>query len=249
MYFNENNDDDSIIPFNDGGSSVNHGGYNKQPYNKGNYQNNNSGGYNKQSYNGNNKSNYGKFKKAEPEEIAVYKPYVGTGNKEAPSEILAKFKLISAELAAQDYTVRTSSMGGPDDIFEAVNGKIELHLPWKGFNNKDSKFTFNSPLALFIAKLFQPNFDTLKPFIQAFLAKNARLVLGKDLKSRAMFVMTWSEDGAETVIEKTSKTGNTGHVIAIANAMKVPVFNFGKPDAEKRLRAYLNLNSTSILEI
>lgn len=247
MYF-DNNDDNSI-PFNDGGDSVNHDGGNKQFHSKG-YQNNN---FNKQGYDKNksfNKGGFnGRFQKKEPEEIALYKPYVGTGNKEAPSEVLSKFKLIASELSAQDYTVRTSSMGGPDEIFENVVGKKEIHLPWKDFNNKESKLTYNSPLALHIAKLFQPNFDTLKPFIQAFLAKNARLILGKDLKSRAMFVMTWSEDGAETIIEKTSKTGNIGHLIAIANAMKVPVFNFGKPDAEKRLRTYLNLSSKSILEI
>lgn len=253
MFFDDS--DDNVIPFNDGGNSVNHDGYNKQNYNKGNY--NNNSGYNKGQYNNNNGNkqfnkggyNGGRFKKQEPEEIALYKPYVGAANKDTPSDVQAKFKLIAAELASHDYTVRTGAMHEVDEIFENVDGKKELHLPWRDFNNKESKLTFNSPLALYVAKLFQPNFDTMKPFLQAFLAKNARLILGKDLKSRAMFVITWSEDGAETIIEKTSKTGNVGHLIAIANAMKVPVFNFGKPDAEKRLRAYLNLTSKSMMEI
>ena len=196
-----------------------------------------------------------KFNKQPPidiDDVKLYKPYVGTGNKEAPSEILVQMKRLTKELECFGFTLRTGGMEGPDEAFESVATNIELHLPWKDFNNKASKFTFNTPEANGVAKMHHPAYDGLKPFIQAFLAKNARLVMGKDMKSRAMFVICWSEDGAETTSEKTSRTGNVGHIIAIACSSKIPVFNLGKRDAEERLKKYLGIENhgqTSIQEI
>ena len=226
---------DEQLPFNDGGTAASFKpSYEKKPYQNWNKDKSSSGGntnWQKKPWGGN---------KPKDEFIGLYQAYVGTGNKDTPDNIISTFKRIAEELENLGYIARTGGMDGPDNVFEAVKN-VELHLPWKGFNNKDSKFTFNSDNAKHIAKMFHTSFDTLKPAIQAMLAKNARLVLGKDLKSPAMFVICWSADGAETKLEKTASTGNVGHVIAIANAMRIPVFNFGKRDAESRLKNFLGI--------
>ncbi len=216
------------------------------PYNQ-NGNNNNNGnnpyGANKPN-NFQNKSNFFKRKEEEVdmENYKLYKTYVGTGNRETPQNIQDIMKRLAHELDGFGYTLRTGGLDGAEQAFEAGTTNLELHLPWKGFNDKDSKFTFTPKAALAIAKKFHTAFDTLKPAIQVLLAKNARLVMGKDLKSPAMFMVCWSEDGAETLLEKTSKTGNVGHAIAIAAYMKIPVFNLGKSDAEYRLKNYLGLS-------
>ena len=210
--------------------------------NQGNNYRNNSGSYGKQ---GNNKGNFYRKQEEDQGETTLYKVYVGTGNLETPPNILDKMRSLVVELEQFGYTTRTGGMNGPDEVFESASKNIELVLPWQGFNDKQAKNYFNTKQSMDIARMFHPTFDGLKPAIQAFLAKNARMVLGKDLKSPAMFVICWSEDGAETSREKTAKTGNVGHVIAIANAMRIPVFNFGKHDAEQRLRNYLELTNVN----
>lgn len=215
--------------------------YNNQNSNQFNNQNN--GGYqNKQ------QGNKNAFFKRKEEEIdmdnyELYKTYVGTGNRDIPNNIKDQIKRLAHELESFGYILRTGGLDGAEQAFEEGTSKLELHLPWRGFNDKESKFTFTPKAALAIAKKFHTAFDTLKPAIQTLLAKNARLVLGKDLKSPAMFMICWSEDGAETIIEKTARTGNVGHAIAIAAYMKIPIFNLGKHDAEKRLKHYLGLSN------
>jgi hypothetical protein len=219
---------------NNGGG--NGGGYQRQ----GGYQNNNGGGgYQKGGYQ---KGNFQK-RSQEPEGPAeLYMPYVITGNREAPSEVVELMKRMVTLLEKNGYTMRSGGMDGPEDAVEKVAIKKEIHLPWKDFNNKDSKFTFTPNHAKEIAAKFQPGYEGLKPVIQTFLAKNVRMLMGKDLKGPALFMITWSEDGAETLSEKTIKTGNAGHAVAIASTLRIPVFNLGKQGAESRLNSYLNLN-------
>lgn len=175
--------------------------------------------------------------------VRLYKAYAGTGNRETPPDVLTRMKSLAKLLDQFGYTLRVGGMDGPEEAFEAGVEKAELHLPWRDFNNRQSKSYFNSDEIKTIAKMFHPTFDGLKPAIQAFLCKNVRMVLGKDLKSPARFIVCWSEDGAETSSERTNKTGSIGHVISLAAAMKIPVFNLGKPDAESRLKAFLEIET------
>lgn len=201
------------------------------------------GGYQRGGGGGGGGFNRGNFQRRDEPEgpVELYKPYVGTGNKEVPPQVAEAFKRIALELEKAGYTLRSGGMDGAEDIFEKAVKKSEIHLPWKGFNDKDSKFTFTTPAAKELAGRYQPGFEGLKPFVQTFLAKNVRMIMGKDLKSPALFMITWSEDGAETITEKSARTGNTGHAIAVAHELRIPVFNFGKPDAEARLKQYLRL--------
>lgn len=189
-------------------------------------------------------------KEYDPETVELYKAYAGSGNPDAPQEILTQMKRLAGELEGFGYTLRVGGLNGPEEAFEAGTDKVELHLPWRDFNQKVSKLTFNSKEAQAIAAKFHPAYDGLKPAIQAFLAKNVRMLLGNNLKSPALFLICWSEDGAENSRQKTMKTGNVGHAISIASAMHIPVFNLKRDDAEQRLRQHLGLpQKQSLTEI
>jgi hypothetical protein len=218
---------------NSGGSSWSNGG-NRGKWNGGGGNGGQSGGFN--SFRRNN----------EPQgPVELYKPYVITGNKEAPDHILQAMKGIVEDLEQQGFTMRSGGMEGPEDYVEKVATKKEIHLPWKGFNDKESPFSFTTPAAKELAGKYHSGFDGLKPAIQTFLAKNVKMLMGKDLKSPALFMVVWTEDGAETLQEKSVKSGNTGHAIAVACSLPIPVFNLAKPDGERRLRDYLKLNKAT----
>ena len=215
--------------------------------NRGNYGSGNRGGY------GGNRggNNEGGFKPPMPpvENPVLYQPYGIMGNKDAPPKIIDDLVRIARKLSENGFTLRTGAMEGIEQIVDGAVGNGELYLPWRDFGGKDSKNTFNSPLAKGIAKKFAANvnWETLKPPVQAFLCKNVRVLTGQNCNSLALFLLCWSEDGAETAIEKTFATGNIGHAIAVAAAHRIPVFNLGKPDAEQRLFTFLGLNNGQAL--
>ena len=219
-------------------------GGNQQYQRQSNFQGNNGFSKNNGRFSGPNR-NFFKKKEEDTGPTRLYKTYAGTGNPDAPQEVLDQMTRLAKELEVHGFIVRTGGLKGPEEVFEKAvsQNNLELHLPWRGFDNKNSKFTFTAKPIHEIAKMFHPTYDQLKPVIHAFLAKNVRIVLGKDAKSPAMFVLCWSSDGAETSVEKTARTGNVGHAISVAASLRIPVFNLQKPDAESRLKKYLGLLS------
>jgi len=210
-----------------------------QNTNQGNARPNNQGGqggFQKKPWSG---QKQGGWKPDRPMDLFFYKPYAVTGNPNPPDEILRKIERIVPKLESLEYLLRTGGMTGIEESAERSAKKLELLLPWKGFADKDSKFTFTNERAIAIAKKFSPAYDNLKQAAQTFLAKNVRLVMGQQVNSPALFLIVWTEDGAEKASERNSRTGFAGHPIAIANALGIPVFNLGKSDAEERLNRYL----------
>ena len=230
--------------------------------NGGGYQNNQGGGYQqKPSYGGGNGGGYqnnpwspggGGGAKAgfqrkvwTPEELAravIYKSIVITGNENPPPAVLQALQRIIPELEKRNYVIRSGGMKGMESAVEEMARNLEVHLPWKGFDGKESKFTYTSDEAKEFAKRYHPSWDQVKPVVQTFCAKNVRLMLGKDLKSPTQVLIIWSEDGAEHVRERTAKTGLTGVAVALATDLRIPVFNLQRPDAEQRLMQYLTAN-------
>lgn len=217
--------------------------------NRGNWNNQRNGNWNGQrsggGFGGNGGGSGGKwgggngggFQKKRPEEtdLTLYKPYAIAANPDAPPEILAKFQEIALFLESRDYTARIDGKDGVSAALEKTIKKFEMHLPWRGFGDKESRFYYNTDRAFAVAKMFHPTFDNMKKGIQAFLAGNARLIMGDKMVSPVLFFLCWTEDGAESIKSRTSRTGFTGHPIAIASALGIPVFNLAKPDAQQRL--------------
>lgn len=209
------------------------------------YPKNNGGNSNQQSWKKDGWKNKGGgsgggFKKREEGPAVFYKPYVITGNADTPADVLEKFRELALKLESMGFIARTSAFEGPDQIVDKVLQIKEIHLPWSPFNERESKLSFSSKNSLEIAEAFHPSFSGLKPGVQKFLSKNVRMALGNNLKSPALFLVCYSQDGAESAAEKSIKTGNIGHLIAVCSAIPIPIFNFGKPDAEQRLLNYLS---------
>ena len=223
---------------------------NRQPYNQGGGYNRpnggqyNQGGYQKKPYNGGGQGGYqqgGFQRKPKPDfgPIELYKPYTMVSNREASVSVLGRMTEIAKMLDSKGFTCRIDGAEGASSAVEPVQCRKELMLAWKGFNEKESSFTYTPPEALELAKKFHPTFESAKPAVQTFLARNVRLVMGQTLKSPVRFMVIWTEDGAESVRERTSKTGFAGHLIALASALGVPIFNLQKADAEQRLSVWL----------
>ena len=224
------------------------------PNNSGGYQNRSGGGggYGGGNSNGGYRNNGGgggfkggfQRKELTPEELVRARPYqtcVISGNDNPPEFVINIIGRLIPIVESLGYIVRSGGMKGIDNFVETFTRKVELHLPWKGFDNKDSKSTFNSEEAKEYAKRCHPTWDGIKPAAQAFFAKNVRMVYGKELKSPTQFVVIWSEDGAEQTIDRTARTGMAGHILALARQLRIPVFNLQNQDAEQRILRYLEI--------
>ncbi len=222
----------------------------KNPYNgNGGGYNNNRGGYggggNRGGYGGGNRFG-GRRNDGPPRDFnlnppTLYRPFIVAGNKNPPDDVLKVMSEVGQTLAQKGYTARTSGFDDrPDKVFNSTKD-VELILPWRNFAKHESKLTFSSEEAKFFAKKYEPNYDGLKETVQLFLAVNVRLACGQNLKSPAQFAIIWTEDGAEKSSEITPRTGFTAHLIKICTDMRIPVFNFGKPDAKERLSRFLEL--------
>lgn len=211
----------------------------RNPY----WENKNNGGYNKGGSSGQSsgKKEWPK-RKEEVLDPSIYYPFAVTGNKEAPADVLAKIRKYVTMAVELGYTARTGSDGEIEKEADSAarEDKRERILPWRDFDEKESKFTWNSERAFYVAKLCHPTFDNMKKGVQHILAKNARLIMGHTMTSRAMFLLCWTEDGARNASECTGRTGFSGHTIKVATAAGVPVFNLGHPDGEAALNDFLN---------
>lgn len=190
---------------------------------------------------GGNSNGGGKFqRKEEVLDPTIYLPCAVAGNKEAPPEVINKIKELVGFLSQNGFTIR-EGCEGPVELAadEAATQKRERILAWRDFAEKESKLTWNSERANYVAKLFHPTYDAMKKGIQHILGKNARLILGDKMNSPARLLLTWSEDGIEHSRGRTSRTGLVGHTIAIATAAGVPIYNLGNSTAEQRLREYV----------
>jgi len=184
----------------------------------------------------------GGFTRPVETDMTIYKPYAVTGNRDMPAHLVTKMIELVKKLEGLGYTLRTGGLEGIEEAVEnaaMIETKKEVILPFRDFNQKKSKFTYVSDRAHAVAKLFFPSYDTIKKGAQLFLAKNARLVMGNNMVSPALFLLCWTEDGVEAARDRTMRTGFTGHPIAIASTIGIPVFNLGNPSAEQRLSLYL----------
>ena len=167
----------------------------------------------------------------------MYSIYAGIGSRKTPKEICEEFTLIGEKLAKMGLILRSGHAEGADTAFEcgcdrAPFGRKEVYLPWKGFNGSDSTL-YNIPDEAFrIADKYHPYFGNLKPAAQKLIARDCLQVLGPDLKTPVNFVICWTENG--------EMKGGTAQALKIAEAYRIPVFNFGDPEGRE------NFNKTII---
>lgn len=170
----------------------------------------------------------------------LYRAYGVVSNIKAPPHAINSAKEIADFLSDKNFVLRTG--GGNTDIenlFEASTPHKELYLPWKNFNEKDSKIVRYSDHIREIAQWQQPSYESLVPFKQSFINRNIAVVLGKEGTSPLRFLICWSQDGIEHPAHRTSATGFIGICITVAGLIKVPIFNLHNTDVVHRVRSYI----------
>lgn len=207
----------------------------------------NSGGGSRPPYSGGGQGGGNRFapKKLTEQELADYKLYkvvTITGEKGMPEGRVADLIKVLRQAQEFDFTIRSTPLSELEEtVARNANPKLfEYVLPFKGFNEIESKFTYTPDEAKELAKRSHPAYGGLKPFPQTICATKVRLVLGKDLRSPAQLLIIWTQDGAESIRDCTPQTGLTRVALDLACQLRIPVINLQRPDSAERILSFLN---------
>jgi len=156
------------------------------------------------------------------------KYYSGIGSRQTPQDVCDLMTVIARYLYFKGYTLRSGGAKAADSAFEAGAGaKKEIFLPWKKFNEHDSPFYKPQEEAYKIASEIHPNWQACKEHVRCFHARNALIILGKDLQTPSDFVVCWTRDG--------KMFGGTSIGIRMARKFDIPVFNLAIEKDKNRI--------------
>ncbi len=170
--------------------------------------------------------------------------YTGIGSRNTPDEILALMKDLAQSLAVDGYTLRSGGADGADTAFEVgcdwMDGKKEIYLPWKGFNNNKSNLYEPPSEAEQIAEeVYGAKWKYIGRGVRALMSRNIQQVCGKDLNYNSSFVVCWTTDGCESAKTRQKITGGTGQAIEYADTLNIPIFNLANDGAIEKLKEYV----------
>lgn len=221
-----------------GGNRNNNSGYdgdrNGGSYNRGG----NGGGYNR---NGGGNNNWKR------KEEVVEEPYIPVTvyvNRDFPQEAKDKLYSMASRLINKNITVRFN--GDDKDFYDHLSRLSDKHtevfIPWRNFNDIESKHYYNTLTAKHIASSnFGMGWEKIPDGVKAMLARDVRMVFGDKNNSPSLCVITWSQDGANKVSEVNKETGRASFIIKMASSFGFPVLNLGKNNAENVLEKSFNL--------
>lgn len=226
--------------YNGGGYDNNNGGYQ-------NRQNNYSGGGYQQRQGGNGggyqQRQSGGFQRKPDEVSPPYLPVVMFVEKDMPSDVKQKFYQLASKLIGKGYTVRLNS-DDPEFVkqVQTLSSKnVELYLPWRNFNQLESKHTYNTLTAMDVAQRNFQGWEKIPDAVKAILAAQVRMVFGDRNNSIALMIITYSGDGASRIAELTKDTGRVSFIIKMACTYGFSVVNMGKQSSESLLQKYFDL--------
>jgi len=177
-------------------------------------------------------------------EPSANRTYTGVGSRETPDPVAREMRQIAAALARAGWTLRSGGAPGADTFFEegarsVPEARMEIFLPWKGFNGNTSALFGVTPRALEIASQIHPRWDYLSPAAMKLHGRNVYQVLGRTLDRPSQAVICWTKDGATNAAQTSSATGGTGTAIRLASRYGVSVFNLGDPNSRRDLASWL----------
>lgn len=186
-------------------------------------------------YNGNFKKEGNKNYFPKKEEV-VEEPYVPVAiyiDRDFPQEVKNSLYNIASKLINKKITVRYNA--DDKDFHEKLSALSDTHLeafiPWKGFNDVQSKHYYNTLTSKHLAQQHFSGWEKIPDGVKALLARNVRLIFGDKNNSIAMCLITWSQDGASRVSEVTKDTGRSSFIIKLASSYGFPVVNISKESA------------------
>ena len=172
-----------------------------------------------------------------------YLPVLMYVEKDYPEEIKFKFYNLASKMLAKGYTVRINA-DDPDFVNRIRSlspNKVELYLPFKNFNQMESKHSWNTLTSKALAEQHFPAYSKIPDVVKSILAAQVRMLFGDRNNSIALLVLVFSPDGASRLSEITKDTGRTSFIIKMACSYAFSVANLGKQSSESQVEKYLNL--------
>lgn len=207
-----------------GGYQSKTGGYQNSG---GGYQNS-GGGYQKKQYGG------GNFKRKEEVIEEPYSPVSFFIDRDFPTEVKQRLISIASKLINKGHIVRYNA----DDpevhsmLSEMGGAKVEAYVPFKGFNEVNTKHYWNTKTSKHMAETNFSGYEKVPDIVKSMLARNIRMIFGDKNNSITKCLVTWSPDGASRSMEVTKDTGRASFIIKVAAKHNYPVINLGREGAE-----------------
>lgn len=193
-----------------------------------------SGGQNR--YNGGGYQSGGNYNGGGRKEDVLQDAYIPVAfyvEKDFSDDVKNTFYSLASRMIAKKMTVR---INGDDKAFidrlrSLSEEKVEVYLPWRGFNQIESKKTYNGVTCKDVASRHFLGWEKIPDSVKAILASQVRLIFGDKNNSIAMCLITWSKDGAGKPSEVTKDTGRSGFAIKMAGSFGFPVLNLQRQHA------------------
>jgi len=159
--------------------------------------------------------------------------YAGIGPRDTPAMVQDIMSDIAAQLAPK-WLLRSGHARGADMAFErgaiAAKGKMEIFLPWEGFNGQFSdgvsygtrthdSFQQDTASSIYMAQRSQnkPPWSHLKQDTRALFMRNVPIILGEFMNVPVDCVITWTPND--------EYDGGTKHAMGVAGRYNLPIFD------------------------
>lgn len=147
--------------------------------------------------------------------------YAGIGSRKTPSNVCQDMVKIANHMHHQGWILRSGGAVNADSAFErGSNGRNDIIYP---------RESYERPQWYGLAASFHPAWGRCDEFAKSAHARNAAIILGRDLDRPVSFVVCWT-DGGEAI-------GGTGLALKIAESFGIPVFNLWHQRAYDSLTA------------
>lgn len=176
--------------------------------------------------------------------------YTMIGSRETPKEILEIMCKLSNKLSRWLYCGRSGGADGADHCLEvglsdliknnSAEGKMEVYLPWKDFNGRDSSksgyytlpYLNNKKQAEEIASKIHPAWDRCSQGAQKLHTRNVYQLLGLDLKTPSDFVICYAKPKYEDRRTEEVK-GGTATAVKLGIDNNVKIYNLYWDDVKE----------------
>lgn len=152
------------------------------------------------------------------------KYYTGIGSRKTPQHVLNLMTRVANKLESLGYILRSGGAVGADSAFE------------RGVSNASHKQIFlasdSTPEAEQLASTIHPAWYRCSDYSRKLHGRNCFQVLGKDLKTKSLFVLCWTQDALPK--------GGTATAIRLAQQNGIPVYNLANSKVYERLTAFVN---------
>ena len=167
------------------------------------------------------------------------KYFAGIGSRETPESLIPTIQDLSQKLISLGFVLRSGGASGADSFWENAydkfDGKKQIYLPWKNFNNNSSTLYEIKDWAVETAEIYHPNWNKLSETAKKLHSRNVYQIKGYNdyYDELSEFVICYTPDGKDS--------GGTAQAIRIARKIGIPVFNLYEPSCENQIDSLLTL--------